>query len=38
MGSARRGPDGLTDLEREVCHAVDRGNYGDSALNSNNRE
>ena len=25
MGTARRGPDGLTDFEREICHAVDRG-------------
>ena len=24
-GTGRRGPDGLTDLEREVCHAVDKG-------------
>ena len=30
MGSARRGPDGLTDLERDICHAVDRG-LGDRA-------
>ncbi len=25
MGTARRGPDGLTDFERDICHAVDRG-------------
>lgn len=25
MGASRRGPDGLTDLERDICHAVDRG-------------
>ncbi len=25
MASGRRGPDGLTDLERDICHAVDKG-------------
>lgn len=25
MPSTRRGPDGLTDFERDICHAVDRG-------------
>ena len=25
MSSNRRGPDGLTDFERDICHAVDRG-------------
>lgn len=25
MASCRRGPDGLTDLERDICHAVDKG-------------
>ena len=25
MASGRRAPDGLTDLERDVCHAVDKG-------------
>lgn len=25
MAPTRRGPDGLTDLERDICHAVDRG-------------
>jgi len=25
MTSGRRGPDGLTDLERDICHAVDKG-------------
>lgn len=25
MASRRRGPDGLTDFERDICHAIDRG-------------
>ena len=25
MSSGRRGPNGLTDFERDICHAVDRG-------------
>lgn len=25
MSSGRRGPDGLTDFERDICHAVDKG-------------
>ncbi len=25
MAPTRRGPDGLTDLERDICHAVDNG-------------
>lgn len=30
MAPTRRGPDGLTDLERDICHAIDRG-LGDRA-------